>query len=430
MTSTGSRAWRVLLLLFAINLLNYIDRYVLAGVLPLIEQAFPGISKERLGWLAPAFLIVYMLTSPVFGFLGDRMTRKFLVGLGVQLWSLATAAAGLARSFTELFVSRMFVGVGEAAYGTTAPTIIGDLYPKSSRGRALAVFYVAIPAGSALGYLLGGMIGANWSWRAAFWVVGLPGLLIGLAAYFIHEPMRGATEDVDEQELKRFLKRKPRLRDFLGLFRIKSFVFNTLGMTAYTYSIGGIAYWMPTFLHQERHIPLAKANFQFGLVTVVTGIVGTLAGGQIADRLAKRIRGAYFLVCGVSMLLAAPAFYVALINPTPSIYWTALVVTELFLFVNTGPGNTILVNVTLPDVRTTAFAVNIFIIHALGDVLSPVIMGATADRSSLRHAFVQTGGVVVLSGLLWAAGTPFLGRDTDRIKEQMEARVRPESTSP
>jgi predicted MFS family arabinose efflux permease len=418
-------AWPVLLLLFSINLLNYIDRYVLSGVLPLVEKAFPGVSKEQLGWLAPAFLIVYMLTSPVFGFLGDRMARKILVGLGVQLWSLATAAAGMARSFAQLFISRMFVGVGEAAYGTTAPTIISDLYPKSSRGRALALFYVAIPAGSALGYLLGGVVGEGWSWRAAFWVVGLPGLLVGLAAYFIREPTRGATEEVDEQELARFLQRRPRLRDYLDLFRVKSFMLNTLGMTAYTYSIGGIAYWMPTFLHQERHLPLAKANFQFGLVTVGTGIVGTLAGGQIADRLARRVRGAYFLVCGVSMLLAAPAFYVAMLSPTPWIYWTALVVAELFLFVNTGPGNTILVNVTLPDVRTTAFAVNIFIIHALGDVLSPVIMGATADRSSLANAFLQTGGVVVLSGLLWAAGTPFLGRDTDRVRERME-----ESASP
>lgn len=193
-----SRPLLILVLLFAINLLNYIDRYVLAGVLPLIEQAFAGITKERLGWLAPAFLVVYMVASPPFGYLGDRVQRKILVGLGVQLWSLATAAAGLARSFSQLFVTRMFVGVGEAAYGTTAPTIISDLYPKASRGKALAFFYVAIPVGSALGYLIGGMVGTSWSWRAAFLVVGLPGLLIGLLAYAIREPVRGSAEGVQE----------------------------------------------------------------------------------------------------------------------------------------------------------------------------------------------------------------------------------------
>lgn len=420
-TPHASNARRVLALLFAINLLNYIDRYVLAGVLPLLEKAFAGITKERLGLLAPAFLVVYMLTSPVFGYLGDRTARKLLVGIGVQLWSLATAAAGLARSFRELLFTRMFVGVGEAAHGTCAPTIISDLYPKASRGRALALFYVAIPVGSALGYLLGGVIGTHWSWRAAFWVVGLPGLLVGLLAYFIDEPTRGSSEEVEHGQLDRFLQRKVRLADYLDLLRTRSFVLNTLGMTAYTYSIGGISYWMPTFLNQERHLALDRATFQFGLVTVATGIVGTLLGGIMADRLARRTQGAYFLVCGVSMILAAPAFYVVLLSTDPAVYWPALVVAELLLFINTGPSNTILVNVTLPDVRTSAFALNILVIHALGDVLSPVVMGATADRSDLATAFLYTGGMVVLSGILWSAGAPFLGRDSDSVRRRMEA---------
>lgn len=416
------RAAATLALLFSINLLNYIDRNVLPGVLPLVEKAFAGITKEMLGWLAPAFLVVYMLTSPVFGLLGDRVRRKLLVGIGVQLWSLATAAAGLARTFWQLFVSRMFVGVGEAAYGTTAPTIISDLYPKSSRGKALALFYVAIPVGTALGYLLGGWIGSTWSWRTAFFVVGLPGLLVGLAAYTMREPVRGASEEVEEQQLNRFLSRGIKLRDYLRILRIRSFLLNTAGMTAYTYSIGGISYWMPTFLNQERHIPLAKATFQFGLVTVVTGIVGTLAGGVLADRLARRVRGAYFLVCGFSMLAASPFFYLAVKHDSPMVYWACLAIAELLIFLNTGPSNTVLVNVTLPNIRTTAFALNIFIIHALGDVLSPPIMGAIADRSNLTAAFLSTTGVVVLSGLLWSAGTPFLGRDTDRVKQQMNER--------
>jgi MFS family permease len=410
-----------------INLLNYIDRYVLAGVLPLVEKAFPGVTKEQLGWLAPAFLLVYMVTSPLFGYLGDRVARRILVGIGVQLWSLATAAAGLAEHYWQLFVTRMFVGVGEAAYGTTAPTIISDLYPKSSRGRALAFFYVAIPVGSALGYLIGGEVGVRWSWRAAFWVVGLPGLLVGLLAYWMHEPVRGASEGIDQKQLNRFLSRRARISDYLGLVRIRSFVLNTLGMTAYTFSIGGISYWMPTFLYEERRLPLDLANRRFGLVTVVTGIVATLSGGFLADRLSRRIRGAYFLVCGISMLLAVPAFYVTLTNPNPRVYWPALVITELLLFLNTGPGNTILVNVTLPNIRTTAFAVNIFVIHALGDVLSPVVIGSIADRSNLTTAFLYTGAVVALSGVFWSAGTPFLGEDTDRVGRQMQERAAEET---
>jgi MFS transporter, Spinster family, sphingosine-1-phosphate transporter len=412
----------VLALLFGINLLNYIDRYVLPGVLPLVEKAFPGISKERLGWLAPAFLIVYTLTSPIFGLLGDRHPRKVIIAIGVKLWSLATAGAGLARSFWQLFASRALVGVGEAAYGTSAPTVISDLFPVRQRGRALAIFYVAIPVGSALGYLLGGLIGTRASWRTAFFLVGLPGLLLGLAAYAIREPARGAAEELDASELQSYQRRRLRARDYFGLLRIKSYLLNTLGMTAYTYALGGISYWMPTYLNQQRKLPLEAATFRFGLVTVATGIGGTLGGSFLADRLSRRLRGAYFLVCGASMLLACPAFVLALRDQRPAVYWTALVVAELLLFLNTGPSNTIIANVTAPAVRTSAYALNILCIHTLGDVLSPVVMGAVADRSDLGHAFLSTVGVVALSGLLWLAGTPFLGRDTERVAHEMRSR--------
>ena len=413
------RAWPLLLLLFGINLLNYIDRYVLPGVLPLVEDAFPGVTKTHLGMLAPAFLVVYMIAAPLFGLVGDRIRRFILVGVGVQLWSLATAAAGLTRSFTQLFISRMLVGVGEASYVATAPTIISDLYPVASRGKALSFFYVAIPVGSALGYLIGGAVGVAWGWRAAFYLVGLPGLLLGVLCYFMPEPVRGATEAVDAEQLKRYLDRKLTLADYLGLLKVRSFLINTLGMTAYTYAVGGISYWMPTYLHQERGIPLEQATFRFGLVTVVAGIAGTLIGGVLGDKLSRRLPGAYFLVCGVGMLLAFPAFYTALVHPSPAVYWAAIALAELFLFLNTGPSNTILLNVTMPRVRTAAVAFNVLIIHALGDVLSPVIMGHVADSSSLGDAFLSTVGVVLLSGVLWLVGVPFLGRDTARVTEQM-----------
>jgi MFS family permease len=414
-----------LILLFGVNLLNYIDRYVLAGVLPLVEREFEGISKQQLGWLAPAFLIVYMLSSPVFGLIGDRGPRRLLIGGGVQVWSVATALAGRARSFAQLFGARMLVGIGEAAYGTTAPTVIADLYPKARRGRALAFFYVAIPVGSALGFQLGGFLGTRYSWRTAFLVVGLPGLLIGALAYLMREPRRGSAEGVESEALDRYLSRKPRVRDYLSLFRNRSYLLNTAGMTAYTYAIGGLSFWMPTFLNQERQIPLQRATFRFGLVTVVTGIVGTLGGGALADRLARRVRGAYFLVCGAGMLAAFPAFYLAIASDRPTVYWTALVLAELALFLNTGPGNTIIANVTPPRLRTGAFAINILVIHALGDVISPVVMGAIADRANLGTAFLSTSALVVLSGLFWIAGTPFLAADSDRVQAEILAAGEP-----
>ncbi|MFH1131053.1 MAG: MFS transporter [Pseudomonadota bacterium] len=417
-SSASGRGW-VLAFLFFVNLLNYIDRYVLPGILPLLENAFPDIDKERLGDLALAFIWIYLLTSPIFGFLGDRIKRKILIGIGVQLWSLATAAGGFARNFHQLFFTRMFVGVGEAAYGTTAPAIISDLYPKSSRGRALAFFYVAIPLGAALGYLLGGMIGIRWGWRSAFYVVGLPGLLAGLIAYWIQEPIRGGTEGIDSKSLQEYQNRKISAHDYLRLLLIPSYVINCLGMTAYTYAVGGISWWLPTYIHAERNIPLDRATLFCGIITAATGIIGTLAGGILADRLAKRWRGAYFWVCGTSMLLSTPFIYWALTTESTFILWSTIIVAELLLFLNTGPSNTALVNVTEPKLRTTAVAANIFFIHAAGDGISPKIMGAIADRKNLTSAFKVTNAIMALSGILWLLGTPFLGPDTERVISKM-----------
>jgi predicted MFS family arabinose efflux permease len=313
----------------------------------------------------------------------------------------------------------MFVGVGEAAYGTTAPTIISDLFVKQRRGSALSLFYVAIPVGSALGYVFGGLIGPPLGWRAAFFVVGLPGLLVGALAYRMAEPRRGASEEVAADELERYLERKVGWRDYLTLLGNRSYLLNTAGMTAFTYAIGGISYWIPTFLAQERGLSLARANLMFGGITVVCGIVGTLAGGRLADRLAPRLPGAYFLVSGLGMLLAFPLFYLALRSQQPAVYWVGFAATELLLFLNTGPSNTVLVNVTAPRIRTTAFAINVLLIHALGDAISPVVMGAIADRSDLASAFRSTTLVVALSGVLWTVGTRFYRRDSERVTQLM-----------
>src|SRR5437899_12365 len=194
-----------LALLLAINLFNYIDRYVLAAVEPEIGHEFFALAPdnpatlEKTGSLATAFLISYMLTAPIFGWLADRMSRWLLVGVSVILWSLATGASGLAGTFTILLITRLFVGIGEAGYGPSAPTIISDLYPVARRGSVLAWFYAAIPVGSALGYVIGGLVAtATGDWRWAFYLVLPPGLVLGAWCFFMRDPPRGQA-DVDEK---------------------------------------------------------------------------------------------------------------------------------------------------------------------------------------------------------------------------------------
>ena len=400
---------RSVALLLAINLMNYIDRYVLAAALSKIQGEFFSKDDEtagvRMGSLATAFLVSYMLTAPFFGWLADRIPRWKLIGLAVIGWSLASGASGLATSFTALFITRLFVGIGEAAYGPAAPTVLADLFPIERRGQILSWFYMAIPVGSALGFVLGGTVAEHWDWRWAFYLVVVPGLLLGILCFFMPEPPRGG---------EHALKRRVRLADYQQLLRTPSYVLNTLGMTALTFAIGGVAYWMPAYIHVSRGQPgLDRVNQIFGAITVVSGISATYLGGLAGDRLTRRWPGAYFLVSGLAMLLAFPCFQLVLSTPFPWC-WGLIFLTEFFLFFNTGPTNTILANVTHPAIRSTAFAINILIIHLLGDALSPPLIGMLADQrgGDMNFGFSAVSAAILVGAFVWLWATRYLQRDT------------------
>ena len=433
-----------LVLLLCINLFNYIDRNVLAAVVPWIKGAFfdangtvsgsPALngmlqwSQRHLGFkpentligiLGTAFMVAYTLGAPVFGRLAERHSRWLLVGIGVGLWSLASGASGLAGTFLVLLLTRCCVGVGEAAYGPVAPSIISDFYPVRVRGQVLAWFYMAIPAGSALGYVLGeraatsglGQWGASVfggsaeSWRWAFYLVVGPGLLLGAWCFFMREPPRG------QADLARAAAPAAvRWRDYALLLRTPSYVFCTLGMAAMTFAIGGIAFWMPFYLKGRPGTGNAPIT-TFGAIVVVAGIIATYLGGLTGDRLRRRLPGSYLLVSGVAMFVGFPLFLAVLKAPFP-LGWGLIFLACFCLFFNTGPTNTVLANVTHPAMRATGFAFNIFVIHALGDVISPVVIGILSDKYSLNIGFLVVGMMFVVAGAFWMLGARFLERDT------------------
>jgi MFS family permease len=410
----GARA--ALALLLGINLFNYIDRQVLAAVEPLIREHF-GVSQAKMGWLATAFLVSYMVFSPLFGWLGDRFSRWMLVAVGVVLWSLASGATGLASTFAILLLTRCFVGIGEAAYGPVAPTILSDLYPVSIRGRILSWFYLAIPVGSALGYTLGGGIASMFhTWRAPFYSVVVPGLLLGACAMFMREPRRAVASGA--------VARHPsRMADYLSLLRNRSYVLDTLGMTAMTFAIGGIGFWMPSYVYEygyKKAIDLGRVNLIFGGITVVAGFAATLLGGWAGDRLRGRLPGSYFIVSGAGLLLGFPMLLGMLYTDFPYA-WGFVFMAVFCLFFNTGPSNTILANVTPPSVRASAFAVNILVIHALGDAISPPVIGWISDRYDMTRGFLFVGLMLLVGGVIWFLGARFLQADTARA-EREEAR--------
>jgi MFS family permease len=411
MKKSISGAHSALLLLLGINLFNYIDRQILAALEPDIRATFFAASDvnamTKTGLLGVAFFVTYMISAPIFGLLADRISRWIIVGGAVILWSLASGGSGLAATFAILFATRIFVGIGEGGYGPAAPTILSDLFPIERRGRIMAIFYTAIPVGSALGYVIGGLVGAHLGWRWAFYLVTPPGLLLGLLCFWQRDPRVAAHHLVQESPRRS-------LANYVRLFRTRSYLINCIAQTLMTFVTGGLGFWASAYLRYRNQSPDVGMTI-FGLITVVAGLVSTLLGGIIADKLRTRFAGSYFLVSGIGMLIACPFFIATLYIPFPTA-WISMFVAIFFLFLNTGPSNTALANVSLPAVRATAFAVNIFVIHALGDVQAFWLLGYIGGHTNMHVAFLFVSGIIFASGLAWLIGAKYLPADTAAVE--------------
>ena len=425
-------ARRAVALLLTINLFNYIDRQILAAVVPPLTAEF-HLSDERVGLLSTAFLYAYMAGAPILGRMAERVSRWWIIAGSVAVWSLASGMTGLAGSFGVLLASRIIVGIGEAGYGPAAPALISDYFPIEKRGKVMALFYVAIPVGSALGYVIGGQMNEWLGWRSAFKVVVVPGLVLAALSWFMREPHPHRPRVISKGTLR---------ADTRTLLRIPSYLLNTAAMTAMTFAIGGIAFWIPKYMSQriaEQHglatlgalgdvgvidqfnKILTEVNTTFGIIVVIAGILSTLAGSWLGDKLRPRFSGAYFAVSGVAILLAFPCTLAMLKLPFPYA-WFAVFGAVFFLFFNTGPANTALANVTSPAMRATAFAINIFLIHAFGDALSPPLIGWVKSHTSWDTAFTLVSLMMVLASALWFIAARYLGKDTAAVEQIESAR--------
>jgi MFS family permease len=387
--ANGKSAIAALVILTALNFVNYIDRSVLFAVQPLIQHEFPR-DDAAFGALTSAFFIFYMCTAPVIGPLADRYPRRLIMIVGAIVWSAATLLTAVTYDFRTLLVRHTLVGVGEATFVTIAPAYIADFFSERQRGRVLSVFYLAIPAGTAIGYILGGYLGSHYGWRAPFYVGAIPGLLLGLLMFALPEPVRGSADHVAGTFERNTVA---------GLFRNQAFWTCSLGMAMLTFAIGGMQVWMPTFLVRMRGVPLADANRTFGLMTLASGILATLMGGWLGDFMLRYTRGGYYLVSAVAAVVTLPAIAVA-VSVTGAGMYPAIFVAEFFLLINTAPLNAALVNSVSASIRATAIAVNIFTIHLLGDAFSPTLMGYISDRTNLRIAFLAASGAVGIAAII------------------------------
>jgi MFS family permease len=379
-------------LLLALNLLNYIDRYILSGEVSPIRAEFHA-TDQQMGALGTAFFVFYMLAAPLTGWLGDRFSRKPLIVAGATLWSLATLAAVWIHSYATFYMRQSLVGIGEATFGIFAPAVLSDFYSERDRNRVLSIFYIAIPVGAALGYLAGGQLGSRWGWRAPFFVCALPGILVAALYIFIgREPERGASDHT-----------RPNLNrnTFWGILTNPAFLTATFGLATLTFAMGGISFWMPEFLRRSVGMSMGNASLTVGAITVVDGIAGTLTGGWLAQRWLRTNHRALYLFSGLTVALTLP-FGILLFFGPHSWAIPSLFLAEFFLFLNTGPLNTAIVNSVSAPVRATAISINLFCIHFFGDTFSPQVIGAVSDRTNLRIGLgVTLVSMLISCAILW-----------------------------
>lgn len=390
-----------LVVLTGLNLLDYLDRQLLAAVLTPIKEEL-HLSDEQLGTLQSAFMWGYFLTSPIFGYLGDRLPRRWLVGAGVFVWSLGTLMSGHVSALGALIFFRVLVGFGEASFGTISPGWIADLFPAARRNNAISVFYLAIPVGSALGYIIGSAIAARYGWRAAFLWAGYPGLLLAFVLFLLREPARETGERGARGATGVQAETFSGWRAFGELWGFPRYRLVVAGYVAQTFAMGGFALWAPTFLYREHHMGFEAAGRFFGLALVATGLVATLVGGLAATAWQRRTGNGYASVLALSALAAGPMSFAAFL--IPDLLWAkvALAAAMFLIFLTTGPVNTLILETVPATMRATAMAGSIFAIHLFGDLWSPRIVGYWSDRSgSLKEAVLLLPGALVVAAFFW-----------------------------
>jgi MFS transporter, Spinster family, sphingosine-1-phosphate transporter len=395
-------ATAALVLLTALNFVNYIDRYVLAGVQEQIKGEFHA-SDAQLGSLTFFFLLTYMVASPITGWLGDRFPRKPMIVVAALFWCSVNILTAFVHSFAALNLRHAALGLGEASFGIFAPALLADFYPEDQRNRVLTIFNIAVPVGAALGFLTGGYVGEHFGWRTSFTVSAIPGIAIALLiALLMKEPPRVRSVSG---------KKKFEMSGVLSLVRNPAYLCIVLGYAAVTFTTGGLSIWMPTFLQRLDGRSQSSAAFLMGAITVGGGLLGTVVGGAIAQWWSRRNGAALYLVPAWSALLAFFPALVCFFGPSVlhTKAWTvpALAAAIFLIFLGSGPVNAATVNSVPASIRATALAGQLLLIHALGDASSPTIIGAISDRSNLAVGLGATLIALLLASAIFFVGARF-----------------------
>jgi MFS transporter, Spinster family, sphingosine-1-phosphate transporter len=424
--TSQSYARYVLGVMVAINFLNYMDRWVASAAATPIEKEF-HLTDAQFGLIGTAFLLVYAVAALPFGVWGDRGTRKTVIGVGVAIWSLATLLTGFARNYAQIFLSRAGVGIGEASYYPAGTSLMSDFFPKHQRGRVMSIWNAGSAVGIAVGFAGGGFIADHYGWRTAFYFAAIPGLALAALAFAFREPLRGHSERAGPQ-LEKTNEINPRA--FVELLKIPTLRATILAQTLLFFVLTSNAFWLPSVLQRRFEMSQSKAGLLAGVVIVVGGLVGTLAGGWLADRRALQTPRAPLEVGIAGFLVAAVLITVALlipmnIGPIP-VFVPVFLVTVVCLYLYIGPFSAVSQNVVSPGLRASAVTITLLIAHVLGDSHSTFDVGKLSDllNHNLQAALLITSPTLLLLAALAAAtGLKTIADDTRKMEAQWAARL-------
>lgn len=408
-----------------INLLNYMDRWVASSAGPLIQKELQ-INDALFGLLGTAFLLVYAFAALPFGYWGDRGARRVVIGVGVTIWSVATLFTGFARNYLQLFLSRAVVGIGEASYYPAGTSLMSDFFPKEQRARAMAVWGAGSTVGIAIGFAGGAFIADRLGWRAAFYFAAVPGLLFALLAFGLREPLRGSVETRGPALAK---TAEASFRKFLDLMRIPTLRSTIISQTLLYFVLASNAFWLPFVLNRRFHMSVTSAGVLAGGVIVAGGLIGTLAGGWLADRRARKSPRAHLEVGIAGFVLGAILITIALlaplnVGPVP-VFIPVFLLTVVCLYLYAGPFTAVSQNVVSPTLRASAVTVLLFVSHVLGDSHSTFDVGFLSDRlgGNLQAALLITSPtLLILAAIVAATGLRTVKQDIEKMEDEWAAR--------
>ena len=381
----SSKAWFALSVLFAINTLNFYDRQILGAVGETVREEW-RLSDTALGSLGTAFTLLYAAVGVPLGRLTDKFSRRWILFAGVTLWSLLTAASGLARNFTELFVVRLGVGSGEAACAPASASLIGDLFPASRRAKALSAFMMGLPLGIALSFLGSSLLEHRFGWRSTFYIALIPGVMCALLALIISEPARGAAEVHQITSSKR--KGSP----YLLVLSIPTMWWIIASGALHNFNMYAIGAFLSPFLQRVHHVNKLNAGMISMVVYGLAGVPGLIVGGLLSDRLVKHKRNGRLVLSSIAIFISAPFMYLGLSRAvgdlTGFIIFTGLGMAAMYVYYATV--YSAIQDVIEPALRGTAMALYFFAMYVLGASLGPVGMGFLSSYFT-RQAALASG---------------------------------------